>query len=388
MSIYGSPSFINSTAVFFGVAAAMVMIFGSYIGEYVVRDYIPNRTYSQTRFDIALVFLLGTSIAAHVILMGLILVDYSTVLEALNGVRGAAYRLKANMTKIVGVTSFTQTFMLALPLFAVYERVFDVKPSRMIRILSYVLFGLIFLRAFFVNERFALIEAAVAYFVTFITFRNKRFTGISLFPVAGAVALYVIFAAGEFMRSWAYYESVYDSFWQYVNLRLLGYIATATNNGAGVYENFGGGWGAYLTAAWIGRLPIWDFFGAGSSEGSPIGQYLNRYGNPEFNNPSGYLAGLIDYGPVFVHFYYLLVGVIGGVLYGLFRRGSIFGILYYPGWYVGYLLLTQAIYWGDPRFFTVTILAPLVAFFLVGGSRGPVRERRRMQPQAEEGLNR
>jgi oligosaccharide repeat unit polymerase len=277
----------------------------------------------------------------------------------LAGESGAAYELDTMVNKIPGVTSFTQMYMLSLPLYAAYRYIFGMRPPKILTLMVLVLGVAIFVRAILGTERFAIIEAAVCVALPILTFSPRRLPLVGWFPALGFGALLVLFAAGEFTRSWAAYSSEFNSFWEYIYVRLLGYLATATNNGAGLYEVFGASGYPYFTAAWFSRLPIWDALGVTMSDGKLV-DFMEQYGSAEFNNPSGLMAGVVDYGLTLGLVYYGTAGILCGVSYRLFRKASPLGLLSYPSLYVGLLLMTQAIYWGDPRYFTVAFATLIV----------------------------
>lgn len=365
MNVYGSINFIDNGILVIGLGSLLACIYGCWIGEKFASVYNPSGYFNRSRVDRAIFILTIISIFSHILLMGAILSDLGTVISAMRGTLGAIYQVKKNMNKISGVTSFTQLYLISIPLYASYYGIFGRRPPYQIRMAHYILIFLIFIRAFVILERFAIIEAAVPLFLCALTFRSARSRLSGYYPVIGLIAVYILFAAGEYTRTWAYNQSAYDSFWEYVNLRGLGYIATATNNAAGVLHLYGGMWGPFFTATWIRRLPIWDIAGD-PFEHNPMKRYFNEFGNEEFNNPSGILAGALDYGLEFYIIFYLIIGIIGGFLYVMFRRGNAFGIVYFPGWYLGFLLLTQLVYWAEPRFFTVSIIAPIVAIYISG----------------------
>lgn len=376
-------NYINGTMLFLGTISIVCIIIGCAAGQGLMRGVAPTPILDRRRVDLAIVVMASASIMSHLILIGLILMDLDTVMAAMRGEQGLIYQVKQNINKISGITSFTQLYIIFLPLYAAYQMLFGRRPPIHITFMVVILLVLVFIRAFVILERFALIEAAVPLVVCYLSFRPKRAIWVGYIPIVGFVLLYMLFAAGEFTRSWAYHADFYDSFFDYVNLRLVGYIATATNNASGIYQYYGTMFWPSFTMFWIPKLPLWDFIDY-PFDVSPIAAFLEDYASTEFNNPSGILAGVLDYGIFISMFYNILMGVIGGVLYSQFRKGSAFALIYFPAWYMGYLLLTQAIYWGDPRVFTVTIIAPFVAYYVsrtpprvpqgvIGGLRRPPR---------------
>ncbi len=130
-------------------------------------------------------------------------------------------------------------------------------------------------------------------------------------------------------------------------LRLLGYISVASNTAAGLYEKFEAVGYPFLTATWYTRLP----FLAPSSQG-PMEAYFAAFGNEEYNNPGGVMAAVIDFGLAGGFLYYLAAGLAIGWFYGKYLKRDAVGIFGYPLVFIGIAILTQAVYWGDPKFLT------------------------------------
>ncbi len=82
-------------------------------------------------------------------------------------------------------------------------------------------------------------------------------------------------------------------------MRLVGYYATALNNGALLYSGSEQGYYPLHTAVWFYKLPFWELLGAGFPPPEDIAKrMLAAYGNPEFNNTSGVFQPFLDFGPV------------------------------------------------------------------------------------------
>jgi oligosaccharide repeat unit polymerase len=86
---------------------------------------------------------------------------------------------------------------------------------------------------------------------------------------------------------------------------------------------------------------------------------LNQYANPEFNNPSGYVAAFIDYGAVGGLIFLFVIGLLAGFLYRGFCSAKPFGLLLYPIMFIGLLELPRYMYWSQGRT-TYTLLALII----------------------------
>jgi len=97
---------------------------------------------------------------------------------------------------------------------------------------------------------------------------------------------------------------------------------------------------------------------------SPLDHFFSSYGNEEYNNPGGAMAAIIDYGIPGGLVWYGCMGLMLGWLYGRFRLRDPIGLLTFPLAFTGIAILTQLIYWGDPRFIAM-IGAVAVTLLLV-----------------------
>jgi hypothetical protein len=369
MHKYGALTFIDPAILALCAGTIGALFVGVRLGGGLDRLRPATAEFEPRRVETAILWLAGVSIACHLVYLGAALAKPAVLLDAISGHRGAVYILKKGLTKIPGVTSFTQLYMLALPLYAAFPPICGRPPSKTVQRTIHLLVAMIALRAFVGLERFALIEAAVAYALPKLTFREQVSRKFALIPLFGFIALLAIFAAGEFMRTWAYYRHSFNSFGEFVYSRFLGYLATATNNAAGLISTTEPMGAPFFTAAWLRKLPVWGEGGPAFLPDSPMAVFFGTYANAEFNNPGGVLTGVLDYGVVGGVAAMFATGLVGGLVFSWFRRGHPAGILLFPTSYTGFLVLTQANYWGDPRAFTVWIVAPLVFFFTVRKAR-------------------
>jgi len=209
------------------------------------------------------------------------------------------------------------------------------------------------------SERIVLIECGLAMFLPLFSF-SKRWRMMALIaPFAGAIAILILFAFGEYTRSWPYYHEQFDSFGQFVGLRLLAYVAVASNSGAGMVLTMPTVGYPFITARWLTVLPIIGI------KGSQTSDFYHSFGNAEFNNPSGIFAAIVDFGSAFGILYLFLFGLFVGVLYGFYRRQHAVGMLAYPLFFTGLADLTQIWYWGEPRFVPQLIFLALAIGLVV-----------------------
>lgn len=370
MSEFGSANFLSSRTILIGTACIMLMAAGCMAGQ-VTAERVQSRavTLDRGRFDRVLVALTIMAIVAHILLLGNVISNPAAMLAALKGQAGAIFDVKEQVLKLVGITSLVNVTPLILVM-ASYRKI--VRGARMptrFNALFWVLCGCIFLRGFVAMERLAIVEAAIAYCLPLFSFGARRFKFVNLFPMFGIGGVFTLFSIGEYTRSWPYYIDRYDNFLQFASLRLLGYISVASNTAAGLFEKFDPIGHPFLTATWFDRLGIIK-----TDDVGPIDRFFAAYGNAEYNNPGGVMAAVIDFGIMGGFLYYLLAGAIIGWFYGKYRQHDPIGLLGYPLFFVGIAILTQLIYWGDPRFITMIATMIVTLSYVARPARGKGRK--------------
>jgi hypothetical protein len=324
------------------------------------------------------------SILGYAIWLGLAIqrgITLSAITDIMKGEKGAMYDARFTYLPTVGgVTTLTQ-FGTAAAILGVllgcrtgWKRV---APKLA------VIFVLAGVRALLNSERFALLELAVPMLVIYL---RLRYVGaqrvpaplrvlITAAPLLGMAALFFVFTGFEYFRSWSNYYSGRDlNLWQFGGLRLLGYYVTSFNNGAFLIRELGALNAPYFTLRCLWRFPLtapvfarlypnpmfatadeWFYF-----------PFLEAAGNLEFNNADGMLFPMMDFGIPGGLIYWLLAGLICGILYRLYSLQSPAGLLLYPVVFLNVLEVPLALYWGEGRAFPsicLLILAvPLIAY--------------------------
>lgn len=283
---------------------------------------------------------------------------------------------------IPGLTTLTQcgiAFMVVATYVLVRER------DRWLVTQVVVVVVLTLLRSYVNNERLAIIEISVpAVVVLAMTARNSRHVsqrlGARLGPLVLAPFLFLLFAAFEYSRSWQYFESRTDQgFWWFMLVRFAGYYATAYNNGqlGLLYEPHPGrlpldSLQAFWEAPVIAQLNLYGRLSAPVPE--TAGSILERFGNPEFNNPGGLMTPFVDFGLVGGFLFFVVLGVGLGFLYRSFRDGSAVGALLYPVAFTGLLDIPRYLYWTQGRV-TPAVAALLAVAFVLARADRPARHR-------------
>jgi hypothetical protein len=355
-TIYGGPlmteqfesfNFLTTSMIVFGIASICVLAIGAKLGSAVAARSTNRGTFFHPqRFDQFLVLLLAVALGAHLLMLGAVILEPSLVLSMMRG-EGTMYMVRGNMARIVGLTSLTNVAPVFWCLCAVrYVTRGAFFPSRQIAWAALLLPPLIFVHAFFGSERIIVIENGLAFMLPLFSF-DRRLKRIGIFaPFAGLIAVVIIFVWGEYIRSWPFFQDKYDSFGEFAGLRLLGYLAVASNSGAGMISTMPPVGYPLITGQWLAKMPIVGFGMTGYQR-----EFLENFGNSEFNNPSGIFAPMIDFGQTLGILYAFLWGLVLGTFYGFFRRGHPVGLVAFPVFYIGLADLTQIWYWGEPAFF-------------------------------------
>lgn len=302
--------------------------------------------------------------------------------------------LKEQLSGVAGITTLTQAG-IAFAVVATYL-LLQGRDRRLALQLGGV-FLLSLVRSFIASERLALVEVAVPVIVVVVlaagrSARRARRAAARLAPVVLAPLLFVLFAAFEYSRSWQYFQSRTDETFPFFALvRLAGYYATSYNNGELHlrYDGFPGrmpldSLAAFWTAPGVSQLDLYDRLSAPAPATST--DVLERFGNPEFNNPGGVTTPFVDFGTLGGFLFLAVCGVVIGLLYRGFLDGSPVGALLYPLVVTGLFDLPRYLYWTQGRVVPAVVCLVAVALYVgrpVGVSRRPLPRRRTpvAQPQ-------
>jgi oligosaccharide repeat unit polymerase len=284
--------------------------------------------------------------------------------------------------RIPGVTTLT-TFGIAAVVASTIVLVHRFSGVELFKVL--ILVGLAIPRAFINGERLVILELVVPVVVLsaarISSQRGVRRTLTQLVPFIAVPLVVAMFAVFEYFRSWTRYkDSVETSYTEFALNRLGGYYATAVNNGQLTLDHLN--WPNRLpfytiepfwTAPGIRHAQLYEKLGgyptpyAQDYGDSPYLTVLRQFGNPEFNNNTGYVTGFIDYGRIGGIVYFLLVGVVIGLLYCAFCEGKLAGLVLYPVAFLGLLELPRYMYWAMGRSVYMWIGLLAVIIFVSAG---------------------
>jgi len=305
------------------------------------------------------------SLAAYLTMMGPWLLHPDVVWQVLQGF--GADEAKQSMSRMPGVTSFTNI----APLFCAILSAARLNPRfRMSPDLVGIFVGLAvltFARAIIGSERLALIEFVMPLVLAQAAFHSRPSLIRTAFPIFGLLAVMAYFAAGEYLRSWQYYQfSMGGQFWSFTTERFVGYYSTALNNGMGMFQQYSPLGVPRFTLAALAKLPI------GLSWGSQLEMstediwllYLYEYGSWEFNNLSGLFVPLVDFGLAIGLTMMCMLGIVVGALYRSYAQQRLAGLILYPTCYIGTLEIVRLFYFGESRVVPVYLVAGIVGWAL------------------------
>jgi oligosaccharide repeat unit polymerase len=301
--------------------------------------------------------------------------NLSLAIGVMTGEKGAADSMKdVYLVTISGVTTLTQ---LGLASIVTGVLIGAAQGWKKVRLPIAVLFLLAIVRALFNSERLAIIELAIPAAVLSIRlivlesplYRGRVKAALQFLPLAAGTLLFSIFSCFEYFRSWSSYYAGGDlNFWEFASVRLLGYYTTALNNGALMVSRLDPVGAPFATFHFLWRMPPFNSLFAAlypnlkldNVDFDPYMQILNREANPEFNNQSGLFPPVVDFGLPGAVLYWLLAGVLCGLLYRWFRQGKVSGLFLYPLFFIGITETTRILYWGEGRVVTAYfVLLPL-----------------------------
>lgn len=359
--MWGQPSFLTSDFTKMIVLITLVVVFmfaltaPVYLGS--TRVILTSR---QVRWIEQVVVVVATiTLAAYGVWLVLGVargLSMGVLISAMNGELGVMSTIKNRyLAPVSGVTTWMHLGVLLGPLILLRRRA----TGRSGNALLVTLFALATFRAFFFSERLAIVELVASTLIASLILRERPPRLLSSVPRTIAVfalawvALLVFFAALEYNRSWAnYYSTRGDgdliSFsWN----RLLGYYATAINNGVLFGEAAPPDFNFASLIPGISEIPLV----AGSSRFREYERLLDQSSNPEFNNISGLTVPLASLGVWGGAAFFCLFALTIVIIAGLVRRGSVLAMIVYSVVGVGIVELTRIYYYSSARFLVIVL---------------------------------
>jgi hypothetical protein len=349
--------FLNDAYILMGLLILVCVAVSGWIGT---RISPPARTREPGTY-LGAGFVVGIlALAAYVFWFRIFLADPSMLVGALTG----AY--KPDRNEIGSTTGVSSLVNITPAYFSIYAYHLLYAKAQ-IRTRDHVLVGVLLLftlfRVYAWSERLALVEAALPFAVAAgLKLSSGSGSPVKrlaawLGPFAAVPLLILYFGAAEYFRSWQ--SGTYagkTGFWEFAIGRFASYYFTSLNNGAGVLATLE--WPSYgfeNTLGWLHKFPFGggEFFGAlvGSSR-TDFSQFLAKYVDLEFNNPSGIYSVVYDIGLPLAIVYFCLIAAAAGYALNLYRHRSPLGAVVYPMLYLSLLEIFRYPYFGPSRAFT------------------------------------
>jgi hypothetical protein len=275
--------------------------------------------------------------------------------------------------RIAGVTSFVNLGPLYVTMLFLQFRLTGAPLSRFDKAAFALFLTLTTARVFLSSERLALLEVLIPIVLIQFAVKGRHRTFMTIAPFVAVIGLAVFFGLTEYFRSWTAYSKTGIPLTEFMLTRLLGYYATAINNGAVIFTAFEPSFEPYFTAGWLVKMPGLSTLNSdwAASLGDRVETVFANYASPEFSNTSGIYAPMSDFGAVGGIAVWIILGAITGRLFRGFLLGRPVSLLLFPTWLTGVYEILRIFYWGGPRYFPVLILTPIVAWLVALSSVGP-----------------
>lgn len=360
-----SEDFLTPQTFGLGLFSMALLILGMTVGRSLQKRQDVVTMVDAGRAEKVLVAIGWVTIIAYALLLGTLVTQISLVLELIRGNAGAGSELRRVLGRIPGITSFIQFGMVYLALLSALVAMANYRPPLRIWVMTVTILIVTLLRALLASERLAMLEALAAMFVIPIAYWWRPSLWRGLAPLIGVILVFAAFAAGEYFRSWQYYQAFYDSYLAFISQRFFGYFSTSINNGAGAYILYGQQSPVpEITSAWVTRFPILGQIIKPTGDLSMLDTFLLTYASPEFNNPGGFYAAYLDYTFVIASAFMVLLGLVIGGVYRSFQNKTLVGLMLYPAVFLGQTDFIRLVYVADVRTLPVFLGVVIVNYAL------------------------
>lgn len=276
--------------------------------------------------------------------------------------------------RIAGVTSFVSISAICGPLGVwVLFNTSSVSIKKRTKWLFMIILFLCCIRALAFSSRVGAIEFIIPSLIMFFGITRMKYNSrkvIFYFPILAIIFLVFFFGVFEYSRSWIpIYSNIYDSFWEYIVVRISGYYIMAVNSEAFIVKEMDTTFFPFHTLEFLWNIPIvrdaYQALGDVSlfHKGFSI---ILKHCNPQYNNEGAILAFYRDFG-IFFPFFYVLFGFIIGRFYRGYLQQNIYGLILYSIAVYGLLELPRYFYFGSAR--AVPVYIGLIFLFLFFSSK-------------------
>jgi hypothetical protein len=376
--IRGLP-FLSMAYIGLGAVLLLITSTAGWLGSQV--QLTPTRRVDESNWDRAALCVGAIALVAYVVWFKDFFLNPMLIVNTLMG----SYRpSRDNIELMPGITSLVNVGPVFLSIYAYRALLGETpRPGRAMHVMCGVMVFFTAFRVYAWSERLALVEALVPFALAFgarlMSMRAMLWVWIRRFgPYAALPALIFYFGVAEYFRSWT--SSTYSSksnFWEFAIGRFASYYYTSLNNGAGLLA----------TTDWPNRrfehVLLW-LHNAPMSVGETFSDwvgfrgvtvfhgFLRRFGDPEFNNPSGLYSVIADLGLPLGMLYFMSLALVGGFFFRAYRQAKPSGVLFYPVFFISFLEVFRYPYMGAPRTFT-WLLGVWIALILIHFLKEPRR---------------
>jgi oligosaccharide repeat unit polymerase len=344
----------------FALAAQLTSRIGIRPAQYGIHA---GRLIARAQYRCALYGVLCITLAAYVLLLGPAVRNPNLAAAMYSGSLSTR-ELREALGQLPGISSFVNLGPLYVTLLFQQATLTGSRLSRLDKAAFAFFLLFVVARVFFWSERLALLDVLIPIAIIRLAPMQRYRALVAMLPLVGILALALFFGVTEYFRSWIYYSSTGISLTEFVATRLLGYYATALNNGALMFTTFDPLFVPYGTATWFFKFPLLSAPDSTAAFAERIDTAFWTLANPEFNNLSGIFMPINDFGVFGGIIIWILLGAFTGWLYLGFITHRLMSMLLFPSWMTGVYEILRTFNWGETRYFPILALAPVVYWVL------------------------
>lgn len=368
----GVANHLATLPIFALIGLLVVIAIGAFVGRNVRLPYCHAPSFSDRALDIAGIL----TIFGYIVWFIPLATNPGIALKIFVGDHGAAYQARQALNSIPGITTLTECGIAYVVAFG--TRVRDGSRPRRRRFSWYLygIFALGLLRVFVNSERLAMLELVVPFAVVVGPFwaskSRKRQLILRFLPYVSVIGLLFTFAATEYFRSWInFYGSQSSSLLAFSARRLAQYYTLAVNTGLTALAITNPGLHVpYFSLIWLYKLPVVGvsiMHAMGAVD--PTSKVLTLYGDPEFNNFSGLIGYIWDFGWFGGVLFLGLIGILmGSSLRGFESHKGWLGCLY-PVFFMALVAMIRVPYLTSGRMFVAVFTLIIMTIVSVSGER-------------------
>lgn len=336
-----------------------IIYFGYLVGKSHLFESKPKRSIKSLEWDFSKVHNIGVKFTLIGLMSHFVWFSYSIfILKTPFG-----YKL----TTIPGVTTFTQILPLGLACLYLAKKMKGSRTWYRWYAISIIVVGA---RTILNAERLALLELMfpiVVIFLYFLEYRSLKRRLAQLF--IGALSGYLFFFLLEYIRSWQFHKFRWNgNYLSFINDRISLYYITSWNNGAiySQYWNEGEGNNRIFFSMFTQMPLIRQLIAADSNQilknNSWHSTLDSTVGTAEFNNANYLIVSFSDLSFVGAMFWFMIVGIILGLIVRNIRKGSLMALIAYATTAIALVELPRIGLWTSTRIVPIYLGLSIIYF--------------------------